>query len=72
MSGLSISQSIEAPLTLRDTLTLGGSISTQNGTGKFILCIILSEEMEKRLYVPLQVQVRLSFRVKDYCQRTVG
>lgn len=34
VSGMSISQSIEAPLTLRDTLTLNGNLSTQNGNGK--------------------------------------
>lgn len=33
ISGMSISQSIEAPLTLRDTLTLNGNLSTQNGNG---------------------------------------
>ncbi|XP_065219886.1 dnaJ homolog subfamily C member 11 [Planococcus citri] len=33
ISGMSISQSIEAPLTLRDTLTLSGNLSTRNGNG---------------------------------------
>lgn len=31
---MSMSQAIEAPLTLRDTLTLQGHLATQNGTGK--------------------------------------
>ena len=30
---MSISQSIEAPLTLRDTVTMYGQLDTQNGTG---------------------------------------
>jgi DnaJ family protein C protein 11 len=30
---MSITQSIEAPLTLRDTMTMSGQLSTQNGTG---------------------------------------
>lgn len=33
ISGMSFSQSIEAPLTLRDTLIMYGQIDTQNGTG---------------------------------------
>ena len=33
VSGLSITQSIEAPLTLRNTMTMSGQLSTQNGTG---------------------------------------
>jgi DnaJ family protein C protein 11 len=33
VSGMSITQSIEAPLTLRDTMTMSGQLSTQNGTG---------------------------------------
>lgn len=30
---MSISQSVEAPLTVSDSLTLNGSLNTQNGTG---------------------------------------
>lgn len=33
VSGMSLSQSIDAPITLRDTVTLGGQLSTHNGTG---------------------------------------
>lgn len=33
ISSMSISQSVEAPLTVSDTLTLNGNLSTQNGTG---------------------------------------
>nr|CAD7440381.1 unnamed protein product [Timema bartmani] len=33
VSGMSFSQSIEAPLTLQDTVTMAGSLSTQNGVG---------------------------------------
>ncbi|XP_076652071.1 dnaJ homolog subfamily C member 11 isoform X2 [Halictus rubicundus] len=33
VSGMSFTQSIEAPLTLRDTVTMYGQLSTQNGTG---------------------------------------
>lgn len=34
VSGMSFQQSIEAPVTLRDTITLSGHLSTQNGTGQ--------------------------------------
>lgn len=33
VSGMTIQQSIDAPVTLRDTMSLSGSISTQNGIG---------------------------------------
>ncbi|XP_012270711.1 dnaJ homolog subfamily C member 11 [Orussus abietinus] len=33
VSGLSISQSIEAPLTLKDTITMSGQLGIQNGNG---------------------------------------
>ncbi|XP_076237100.1 dnaJ homolog subfamily C member 11 [Calliopsis andreniformis] len=33
VSGMSFTQSIEAPLTLRDTVTMYGEVGTQNGTG---------------------------------------
>lgn len=33
ISSMSISQSVEAPLTVSDTLTLNGNLSAQNGTG---------------------------------------
>lgn len=33
VSGMSISQSIDAPLTLRDTVTMSGSLSSANGNG---------------------------------------
>lgn len=33
ITGVSMTQSIEAPLTLQDTLTLGAQVSTHNGTG---------------------------------------
>lgn len=34
VSGMTIQQSIDAPVTLRNTMTLSGNISTQNGIGK--------------------------------------
>lgn len=40
VSGMTIQQSIDSPITLRDTMTLSGNISTQNGigTGSVNLC----------------------------------
>lgn len=35
VSGMTIQQSIDAPVTLRNTMTLSGNISTQNGNGNF-------------------------------------
>lgn len=33
ISGMSIAQSIEAPLTVRDTVTMSGNLSSHNGNG---------------------------------------
>lgn len=33
VSGMSISQSIDAPITTRDTVTMSGNLSSQNGNG---------------------------------------
>lgn len=60
ISGMSISQSIEAPLTLRDTLTLNGSLSTQNGNGEirnnFILKLVYLQS--KISFFPLNLRRR--------------
>lgn len=34
VSGMSFAQSIEAPVTVKDTVTMSGNLSTHNGTGK--------------------------------------
>lgn len=34
VSGMSFVQSIEAPVTTRDTLIMSGNLSTHNGTGE--------------------------------------
>lgn len=36
VSAMSLTQSIEAPLTLRDTILMGGYLNTHNGTGMYI------------------------------------
>lgn len=38
VSGMSISQSIDAPLTTRDTMTMSGNISSHNGNGSGMVC----------------------------------
>lgn len=37
VSGMSISQSIDAPLTTQDTVTMSGSLSSHNGNGSGML-----------------------------------
>lgn len=39
VSGMSISQSIDAPITTRDTVTMSGNLSSQNGVGQGIHCV---------------------------------
>jgi len=34
VSAMGFTQSVEAPLTLRDTLKMGGRLDTRNGAGK--------------------------------------
>lgn len=45
VSGMSFVQSIEAPVTTRDTIIMSGNLSTHNGTGKnFCLLIVLVKQ----------------------------
>ena len=46
ISKISLSQSIEAPLTSRDTCTLRGNVHTSNGTGR--TCKIVNENIFQR------------------------
>lgn len=41
VSGMSISQSIDAPMTTRDTVTVSGNLSSHNGVGNGNLYSIL-------------------------------
>ncbi|XP_059141903.1 dnaJ homolog subfamily C member 11-like [Physella acuta] len=40
ISSMSIAQSVECPLTLKDTLVVGGNLDTRNGTGQGMFSII--------------------------------
>lgn len=47
VQGISISQSIDAPITTRDTVSMSGSLSSQNGNAQgiqfeFVNCIQMS------------------------------
>uniref|UniRef100_A0A6M2DIU2 Putative molecular chaperone dnaj superfamily n=1 Tax=Xenopsylla cheopis TaxID=163159 RepID=A0A6M2DIU2_XENCH len=55
VSGMNISQSIEAPLTLRDTITMSGSIGTQNGTGSGRVNISGRRLLSERGWIELDI-----------------
>ena len=51
VSGMSFSQSIEAPLTLRDTMTMSGLLSTHNGTGSGTVNVSMRRLLSDRGWV---------------------
>ncbi|XP_069690191.1 dnaJ homolog subfamily C member 11 isoform X2 [Periplaneta americana] len=55
VSGMSITQSIEAPLTLRDTMTMAGQLSTQNGTGSGSVDVSVRRLLSEKGWVELDV-----------------
>ncbi|KAG8288369.1 DnaJ (Hsp40), sub C, member 11 [Homalodisca vitripennis] len=57
ISGMSISQSVDAPLTLRNNLTIGGALSTQNGTGTGSLTLAAKRLLEDNKWVELDLSV---------------
>ncbi|XP_076300065.1 dnaJ homolog subfamily C member 11 isoform X1 [Lasioglossum baleicum] len=55
VSGMSFTQSIEAPLTLRDTVTMYGQLSTQNGTGTGSINVSTRRLVSSKGWVELDV-----------------
>ncbi|XP_047351105.1 dnaJ homolog subfamily C member 11 [Vespa velutina] len=55
VSGMSFTQSIEAPLTLKDTITLYGSLATQNGTGHGTINVSAKKLVSSKGWLELDV-----------------
>ncbi|XP_012264021.2 dnaJ homolog subfamily C member 11 [Athalia rosae] len=55
VSGMSFSQSIEAPLTLRDTVTMSGQLGTQNGTGSGSINVSARRVMSAKGWLELDI-----------------
>ncbi|XP_028049704.1 dnaJ homolog subfamily C member 11 isoform X2 [Monomorium pharaonis] len=55
VSGMSFAQSIEAPLTLRDTVTMSGQLGTQNGTGSGSINISAKRLISSKGWVEVEV-----------------
>ena len=55
VSGMSFTQSIEAPLTLRDTVTMYGQLGTQNGTGSGSINVSARRLVSSKGWVELDV-----------------
>ncbi|KDR18967.1 dnaJ homolog subfamily C member 11 isoform X2 [Zootermopsis nevadensis] len=55
VSGMSITQSIEAPLTLRDTMTMSGQLSTQNGTGSGSVDVSVRRLLSEKGWLELDI-----------------
>lgn len=56
---MSISQSVEAPLTVSDTLTLNGNLNTQNGTGSGNVACTFRRVLSSKAW--LEVSILLLF-----------
>ena len=52
---MSFAQSIEAPLTLRDTVTMSGQLGTQNGTGSGSINISAKRLVSSKGWVEVEV-----------------
>jgi DnaJ family protein C protein 11 len=52
---MSITQSIEAPLTLRDTVTMSGQLSTQNGTGTGSVVVSVRRLLSEKGWLELDI-----------------
>lgn len=57
VSAMSLSQSIEAPLTLRDTLIMSGNLSTHNGTGSGAMTVSGKHLLSEKGWVELAVSI---------------
>ncbi|XP_014250725.1 dnaJ homolog subfamily C member 11 [Cimex lectularius] len=55
VSGMSVTQSIEAPLTAKDTATIAGHLNTHNGTGSGNLTITNKRQLSEKGWVELCV-----------------
>ncbi|KYN27745.1 PREDICTED: dnaJ homolog subfamily C member 11 isoform X1 [Trachymyrmex cornetzi] len=55
VSGMSFAQSIEAPLTLRDTVTMSGQLGTQNGTGSGSINVSAKRLVSSKGWVEVEV-----------------
>ncbi|EFN68171.1 DnaJ-like protein subfamily C member 11 [Camponotus floridanus] len=55
VSGMSFAQSIETPLTLRDTVTMSGQLGTQNGTGSGSFNISAKRLISSRGWVEVEM-----------------
>ena len=55
VSGMSFTQSIEAPLTLQDIVTLYGQLNTRNGTGSGSVNVSAKRLLSSKGWVELEV-----------------
>ncbi|XP_011333880.1 dnaJ homolog subfamily C member 11 isoform X2 [Ooceraea biroi] len=55
VSGMSFAQSIEAPLTLRDTVTMSGQLGTQNGTGSGSVSVSMKRLISSKGWFEVEV-----------------
>lgn len=57
ISSMSISQSVEAPLTVSDTLTLNGNLNTQNGTGSGNVACTFRKVLSSKAWLEVSILV---------------
>jgi DnaJ family protein C protein 11 len=55
VSSMSISQSIDAPLTLKDTMTLSGSLTSHNGTGQGTVATSLRHVISAKTWTEVEL-----------------
>ncbi|KAJ8871014.1 hypothetical protein PR048_027317 [Dryococelus australis] len=72
VSGMVFSQSIEAPLTLRDTVSLSGQLSTQNGVGAGNMNASVRRLLSEKGWVEMDMSVGSGPALGFKCFRTLS
>ena len=72
VTGMSFTQSIEAPLTVRDTATMSGSLSTSNGTGQGQVSCSARRLLSDRCWAEAELGVGDGLMVSARAFRSVG
>ncbi|XP_043213363.1 dnaJ homolog subfamily C member 11-like [Amphibalanus amphitrite] len=72
VTGMSFTQSIEAPLTLRDTATMSGNLSTSNGTGQGQVSCSVRRLFSDRCWAEAELGVGDGLMVSTRAFRSLG
>ena len=67
ISSMSISQSVECPLTLKDTMVVGGNLDTRNGIGQGMFSIMWRRLISTKGWSEVLLQICSGVDFVDWC-----